>query len=398
MTPAIVVIAYNRPEALQRLLTSLNAAGYPDGVEVPLVISIDGGDSPGVAHVLELARGFDWRFGPVQVIQQPRRLGLVDHFRAAGRLSQHYDAVVLLEDDLTVAPPFYTFASQALSRYAADERVAGVSLYGLWFNGFTHLPFQPLADGNDVFFLRLPYTQGHAFTAGQWRRFDEWWQRNGPSPQPHPSLHPAFLEFRDDEWFPALAAYLAREDRYYCYPRVSLAQGWGDPGAHFGAATDWFLTPQQLRGGDYRLPPLDGSLAVYDSFFELTPERLRALAPSLPDVPFDVDLNATKQPLNLQHGHVLTTRPVRRALTSFGLRLQPPELNVALSVPGDAISLARREDVCWDAWAGLEARRRLETLAWSKRRPSRRRAAAFLAARGLNLLRRLLNSLTLRKK
>ncbi|HEU0073880.1 MAG TPA: hypothetical protein VFS30_07695 [Dehalococcoidia bacterium] len=389
MTPAIVVITYDRPHTLERLLTSLDAAKYPEGVEVPLVLTTDRGDSAGSQGVVRLAKGFEWRFGPKRVIEQPRHLGLVDHFWAAGRLSHDYDAIVLLEDDLTVAPPFYHFAWQALTRYEKEPRIGGLCLYDLWFNGYTQLPFRPLNDGADAYFVQVPYTQGYAMTSVQWQRFDEWWQRNGPAVTPHPALHASFLRFRQDEWLPAMASYLAQEERYFCFPRASLSTGWGDAGVHFDARTDWFLAPVQVSGGDYRLPGPDESMAVYDSFFELTPSRLRELAPSLPGIDFDVDLNATKLPSNLQHEHVLTTRPTRRAMVSFGLRLQPAELNVIQGVPGDEISLARLEDVYWGRLAGLEARRKLEKLAWSKRRPSRRRAAAFLIARGVNRLRRL---------
>jgi len=398
MTPALVVITYDRPETLQRLLSSLDAAVYPEAVDVPLIVTIDHGESPGAMRVFELARDFDWRFGTKRIVKQPRHLGLVEHFQEAGRLSRDHDAIILLEDDLTVAPPFYSFASQALARYDVDERIGGVCLYDLWFNGFTRLPFQPLADGSDVYFVRLPYTQGLALTAVQWRRFDEWWQMNGPVVQPHPALHPAFLSFGSDEWFPALASYLAREERFFCFPRVSLTTGWGDAGVHFDTRSEWFLAPVQLRGDVYRLPALDDSLAVYDSFFELAPERLKLLAQSLPPLEFDIDLNATKLPQNLRSDHVLTTRPVRQRLAQFGLRLQPLELNVVQEVPGDEISLARVEDVYWDRWAGLEARRRLEMLAWSKRRTSRRRSVAFGFARAANRLRRIKDSLRMRQK
>jgi hypothetical protein len=387
MTPAIVVIAYDRPQTLQRLLTFLDAANYPDGA-VPLVVTIDRGDSAGSRRVVELAQGFEWRYGPKRVIEQPRHLGLVDQFWAAGRLSRDYDAIVVLEDDLTVAPPFYQFAAQALARYAEEPRIGGVCLYDLWFNGYTQLPFRPLNDGADVYFVQVPYTQGYAMTSAQWQRFDEWWQRNGPTVEPHPALHPSFLRFRQDEWLPAIASYLAQEERYFCFPRASLTTAWGDAGVHFDAQTDFFLAPVQVSGGDYRLPALDESKAVYDSFFELTPSRLRGLAPSLPGIEFDIDLNASKLPFNLQREHVLTTRPARRTLVSFGLRLQPAELNVIQEVPGDEIRLARLQDVYWGRLAGLEARHKLEKLAWSKRRPSRRRGAAFLMARCVNLARR----------
>jgi hypothetical protein len=398
MTPAIVVITYDRPHTLQRLLTSLATADYPDGAEVPLVITVDWGDSQAVQDVVELATEFEWRFGPKRVIEQPWHLGLVDHFWEAGRLSHGYDAIVLLEDDLTVAPPFYRFISQALTKYGDDAKVGGVCLYDLWFNGYTRLPFRPLDDGTDAYLVQVPYTQGLAMTAQQWKRFDEWWQSNGPAVQPDPSLHPSFLTFRQDEWLPALASYLAREERYFCFPRTGLSTGWGDAGVHFDQRTDWFLAPVQVRGTDYRLPAVDESLSAYDAFFELTPERLRSLALSLPEVDFDVDLNATKLPVNLRREYVLTTRPVKKPLASFGLRLQPLELNVIQNVPGSEISLAAVADVYWDRWAGMEARRRLERLAWSKRRPSRRRSLTFALACGVTQARRVKDELTTRKK
>jgi hypothetical protein len=62
-------------------------------------------------------------------------------------------------------------------------------------------------------------------------------------------------------------------------------------------------------------------------------------------------------------------------------------------MPGGEISMARVEDVYWDHWGGLEAGRRLEALAWSKRRPSRRRGVAFGLAHAVNRLRRVKDSL-----
>ena len=385
MTPAVVVIAYNRSQALNRLLTSLKTATYPEGVEVPLVISIDRGPSGVSPDVVAAADAFEWRFGPKEVIEQPRRLGLVRHFRECGRQSQRFGGVVLLEDDLTVAPPYYRFASQTLSCYASDDRIAGVCLYGLWFNGFTREPFEPLADGADAFFLRLPYTQGLAFSAEQWRTFDEWWPE-GEIPA-HPDVHPAFRDFSTDEWFSVLAAFTASTGRYFCFPRVSLTVAWGDAGSHFDAATGWLQAPVQLRSEGYRLTPLDDSLAVYDSFFELLPERLRLLAPELPDVAFDVDLNASKGRGNLHYDHVLTTRPVKQAIASFGMQMRPLELNVIQGVSGNGIALARKDDVLWDAWAGREARRRVFEHAWSRYRASRRRSLGFVLTRFMKWMR-----------
>jgi len=137
MSVAIVVNAYNRPAALARLLASLQQAAYPADVPVPLIISIDRGGS---ADVRTLAHNFAWPHGPLEVIVQEQHLGLVQHFFACGDLTQRYDAIVYLEDDLTVSPVFFAYATQSLSFYQHEERVAGLSLFGLWFNGYTSSP------------------------------------------------------------------------------------------------------------------------------------------------------------------------------------------------------------------------------------------------------------------
>ena len=246
---------------------------------------------------------------------------MVRHFREAGNLTRDFGSVVLLEDDLTVAPPFYDFASQVLQAYGDDGCIGGFCLYGLWLNGFTLEPFTPIEDGNDVFFLRVPHTQGLCFSAKQWTGFEEW-SRTGQVRE-HPALHPAFLRFATDEWFPSLASYLAETGRFFCFPRVSHTVGWGDAGAHFDSGTAWFQTPIQLGQRDYRLLPLDEAAAAYDGFFELLPDRLQRIAPALQGLDFDVDLNATKRPTNLRSDHVLTTRPVRNAVMRFGLEMYP---------------------------------------------------------------------------
>jgi hypothetical protein len=136
MTPAVVVIAYDRPASLERLLRSMASAVYP-AEHVQLVISIDQGDSGTNRDVVRLAEDFAWKFGHKRVLEREKRLGLVEHFRACGRFSSEYGAVVLLEDDLVAGPAYYAFARQVSDFYAGDARIAGACLYGLWFNGFT---------------------------------------------------------------------------------------------------------------------------------------------------------------------------------------------------------------------------------------------------------------------
>ncbi len=354
MNPAVVVSAYNRPQALARLLGSLREAAYPKGVPVRLVLSLD--DSDQHPEVAALAESFRWEHGPKQVLRHTRRLGPVGHFTFCGSLSQEYGAIVFLEDDLVVSPVYYAYARQALAYYVSDPAIGGLCLYALWFNGYTQEPFEPLSDETDAFFLQVPYTQGLAFTAGQWSGFQEWRKTARPH-QPDPRrLHAAWARFRADEWFPWLARYLVASGKYFVFPRVSLATGFGDAGTHFPRSTDFFQAPLQRAKQAFCFQPLERSDAVYDSFFELLPERARRLAPSLRGYDFTVDLYATRAPENIPTPYILTARRCRNPVLSFGRVMRPLEANLEHAVPGQDICLCRTEDVRWDRLAEVETR------------------------------------------
>lgn len=351
MQVALVVNAYNRPQALARLLASLQQAAYPaDGI-VPLIISIDrgGGD--------EVRRGAEqliWPFGPKEVILQEQHLGLVQHFFACGDLTQRFDAIVYLEDDLTVSPVFYAYASQALSFYQPDDRIAGLSLFGLWFNGYTQQPFAPLADGSDVFFVQVPYTQGLAFTRAQWTNFAAWRHSSLGEAAPSVPLHEAWSRFDREDWFPQLARFVITADRYFVFPRVSHTTGWGDAGTHFTQASRFFQVPLQRGKQHYAFNLLDDSVAVYDSFFELQPDRLNRLSDRWRSYDYTLDLYGIKSRSNLRAQCALTSRPCHNPIASFGKTLWPIEMNVVEQVPGTEIRFCRTEDIRWDRLAWLQ--------------------------------------------
>jgi hypothetical protein len=356
-TPAIVVCAYNRPFALQRLLRSLQAAYYPPGRTVPLHISIDRDDTPAVRAVREAAESFDWPFGPKQVELQARHLGLLGHFYASGELSCRYGEIILLEDDLVVGAPFYDYASQALDAYREDTRIAGVSLYSLWFNGYTHHPFTPLPDASDIFFLQIPYTQGQAFTQGQWERFTSWQAAGRHLSGALPGLHDMFLGFDAEDWFPMRTRYLVDSGRYYVFPRQSLASGAGDSGTHFTEPSYFFQVALQNFKRQYQFQSFDEAPAVYDAFFEILPERLNRLTEAFKDYDFCTDLNGSKARHNLSGKYVLTSRPAGKSIRQFGRSMWPAEANLLYEVPGDEIRLCAVEDLHWGRLADLAVRK-----------------------------------------
>ena len=95
--PAIVVVTYNRPDSLTRLLGSLSKARYPDGV--PLVISIDGGGNR-ERKVVKTAEEFPWPHGKKKVICHEKNLGLREHILSCGDLTERYDSEILLGIDI----------------------------------------------------------------------------------------------------------------------------------------------------------------------------------------------------------------------------------------------------------------------------------------------------------
>jgi len=337
---AIVVAAYDRPRALERLLGSLGRARYPQG-EVPLVVSIDHGGDPAVG---EVARAFPWPHGPKEVCLLPSRRGLRDHILACGDLTERFGSVVLLEDDLYVAPGFYAYAVAALDRYAADERIAGVSLYTHQRNVHVQRPFVPLHDGADVFFLQLASSWGQAWTAAQWRAFRAWYG-TGRAVGPDAPVPPYVRSWPESSWLSRFILYMVETGRQFVYPRVSLTTNFGDPGTHFARPRSDCQVP--LLGGprDFAFVDLDASGAVYDPFFEVTPACLARLAGRLAGRDFAVDLYGSKPPEFLMAPFVLTGRACRSPLFTFGGALQPPPLNVIDEVPGTAIAFCRREDV-----------------------------------------------------
>src|SRR4030043_1928352 len=124
-SPAIVVVAYNRPRSLERLLSSLRNAKKISNAE--LIISIDNKEPENII-IKNIADAFEWPYGDKKVIYQEKRLGLKQHVLQCGDLSQKYGSIIMLEDDLMVSPYFYDFAKKALEFYDGDDKIGGVSL------------------------------------------------------------------------------------------------------------------------------------------------------------------------------------------------------------------------------------------------------------------------------
>jgi len=335
----IVVIAYNRKESLLRLLSSLDRARYPG--QVKLIISIDGGGS---SDVVNCARSFSWPHGEKQVIVREQNVGLRDHVLQCGRLTSEYDGIVLLEDDLYVSPHFYSFVLQAHSAYQDNNQLAGVALYSHQYNETARLPFKPIDDGYDVFFMQLACSWGQSWLKHQWESFDSWYEKNKDTDLTSDRGLPPDIRIWPASWKKYFIKYLVETDRYFVYPRVSLSTNFGDPGEHHSGEK---LYQAALLYGDqdYRLPELASSMARYDVYCEIEPATIKIRLPALAGRDFAVDLYGMKRKDDISEEYVVTRQPLSNSIMRFGRELKPHELNVCENIAGDALLFGKTADL-----------------------------------------------------
>ncbi len=338
MRPGIVVDAFDRPQALSRLLASLSECRVGSGTE--LVISVDGGGARR-DQVLALARGFDWPHGPMNVMERDD-LGLVEHVRACGDLVDELGPLVLLEDDLVVGPNAIRYAAAALEFSAGDPRVAGVSLSTPWFDGFRHLPFEPLIDGSAAVFAKVPWFHGMAWTPDQWHG-----QRLGSEASRATSIPSAFDQLDDEEWFPAAVRGLVETDRWYLLARDAHAVNFGDAGVHFDEPTAVFQRP--LSAGVWSQPSFltldDPAVVPYDEFMEPDGRRMADRVPELAGLDVVFDLRGVRRREQLGRDWVVTSRPSSHPVRQWGALMHPLEQNLISGVGGDDLTLCRAEHV-----------------------------------------------------
>ena len=341
--PTIVIIAYNRLHALERLLVTLERAIYPS--DVRLIISIDKAENN--LDVLKCASDFDWKFGEKIVIYQNLHLGLVNHFFKCCDLTQQFGQIILLEDDHFVSPVYYIYASNALEFYNDSEQIGGISLYTIPRNGYNKEPFFPLPDDSDVFFLQIAYCLGQAYSPAQWLSFRKWYEIDtNHRITSEDNMPDMYLSFDNNtEWFHIMTKYLVQTNKYFVFPRESLTTNFGDIGEHFRSNTTYFQVPLQYFKHIYRFKKLNESYCVYDVFFEMLPFKLKHLVKNLETYDFDVDLYGLKSSRNIKEKYVLTTKMCKSYEKSYGKLMVPLELNIIEGIRGKGIYLCKKRSL-----------------------------------------------------
>lgn len=339
VNPTIVVIAFNRPQSLSRLLTSLDRAYYKS-FNVRLVISVD---YSGSNDVINIAENFKWRFGEKEIIKRTIRLGLKNHILTCGDLVNLFDSIIMLEDDLYVSPYFYDYSIKSLEYFGNDENIAGISLYRHHFNETARFPFIPIEDGSDIFFLQIASSWGQIFWKEKWNQFRKWLNSNIDIDK----IQEMPLDVRNwsiHSWKKYFIAYLILTSKYFVYPRISLTTNFSDAGQNIKKSHELEQVPILLgEKSDWNFIKLNESLSVYDAHCEIKSYILKKLNPSIEKYDFLVDLYGTKN-TNLQNNkYILTSKKIKNSIYTFGLKLKPFELNLILEIKGDFFRLVENK-------------------------------------------------------
>ncbi|MDJ0898435.1 MAG: glycosyltransferase [Xenococcus sp. MO_188.B8] len=340
--PVIIVVAYNRPNSLQRLLNSLAQADYTGYDYITLIISIDHSNS---SEVISVAKNFTWKFGHKEIIKHSENLGLKKHIIFCGDFTEQYQSVIILEDDLVVAPAFYNYCCQALNYYQDHANISGISLYSYFYNEYAQIRFMPLDDGFDNYFLQSATSWGQAWTKKQWQEFKNWYKINQRiTINKQDQIPNKVASWSDRSWKKYFIKYMIETKKYFVIPRISLTTNCSEPGAHIISKHDNYHAYLLLRSKNFNFSEFNSSQAIYDAYYELEPRSLYQYLPWLAEYALEFDFYGTKNLTKIKSEYLMTIRDSSNPIKSYPLELIPSELNVVFDLTGEFFNFTKVTD------------------------------------------------------
>ena len=166
-TTPVVLMAFNRPDALRRSLAALAANDL--AAETDLFIRIDGPRKEAEAVKVEAVREVALDAGgfrSVEVVCSERNQGLAASvIQGVERGLEVSDSVIVLEDDLVTHPGFLRFMNAGLERYRDTPEVFSVC-------GYTSDVRMPSGYGSDAYFCPRSSSWGWATWRDRWQSVD----------------------------------------------------------------------------------------------------------------------------------------------------------------------------------------------------------------------------------
>ncbi len=329
----IVTIGYNRKESIKRLISSLLVATYTQDVD--LIISIDKSDNN---QVVDYANSVEWNYGKKIVKTFEENLGLKKHVLTCGNYLNefNYDAIIVLEDDIVVAPGFFNYALQTIEYYKNNKNIAGISLYTHTWNFLAGRPFIPIKSESDVYFMQYAQSWGQIWMKNQWNDFYKWYEEKMFENFDLNKIPSNVLEWDEKSWLKYHIQYCIDKNKYFVYPYLSLTTNFSDAGTHNSFNNTGMQVPLDMSIDKiYVLSDLDNKSIMYDSFFENV-NLYKFLNLDINEV--EIDLFGTKKIYNKRY--LFSTKQLNyKIVKTYGLELKPWELNVCYNIKGNELFL-----------------------------------------------------------
>lgn len=295
MNLAICVICYNRKTELIKLINCLLKIKTDEKID--LIISIDFSADQFVIN--EVATSINWPFGEHKIILHNNNLGLKKHVLSCGDLSDGYDGLVLLEDDLIISPYLIEFVTSSLEKSYLDGAIAGVSLYSYTKKESNKMPFTPFIDSYDSYFIQYPSSWGFVVTPKQWRTFKEWltlWDCE----YFEDDLVPHYIcQWGAQSWKKHLVRYLVHNDKYFIHPRFSLSTNPGADGTHHNGINSLYSVPICMGARTWKVSNFSESQVIYDVNFEPTKKLHESFSETFDDG--HISMGSTKSGSKANH-------------------------------------------------------------------------------------------------
>ena len=331
---AVVVVAYSRPKETRRLVDSIIRARF-DGDTVDLIVSID--KSHCQKEVYDACADAVWEHGNYNIIMRESRMGLRPHILACGELSEQYDGVIVLEDDLTVAPDFYRYAKAAMHYYDNDERVAQISLYAYGVNEFISRPFYPAKTQYDVYAMQVTQSWGECWSKKMWAAFKASPYYSCALIAPREHIPDNVNKWKDTSWKKNFTNYIADSDKYVIYPYYSYTTNYTIAGEHCKAdVSDYHVVMQEGEKDTFAFCPLDSSVK-YDLFFERKDMNIQT--PFCTGKKICLDLYGKKKTYEGADLLFSTRRLPYKVFEEYALAVKPHENNLVHGERGTGIFL-----------------------------------------------------------
>lgn len=340
--PAIVVIAFDRPHSLKRLLISLSKANYQNK-EVELFISIDFSNNKRKnQEVIDIANSFNWINEKKTVDIQKNNIGLRKHILKCGDLLiNKFESIIMLEDDSFVSPYFYNYVLKSLELFSNIDAVCGISLYSPKIHEYTESEFVPLNDGFDNYFVQSASSWGQAWNRRQWNLFREWYEKKSYLEiSDKDNIPKQVIEWPNSSWKKYFIKYQQESKRFFSFPRVSLSTNFADAGTHFTIDTNLYQTALLYNNKTWNLSTLNQSESKYDCFYEILDISTNDCLQK--DIEFDIF--GTKALKNIKSEYLISTKKCTHPIKKYSDKLKPSLLNILYNIPGDKITYGKTID------------------------------------------------------